>query len=825
MSATKGKTGCLWLKPATMLRSHLKIAWRHSWRYFLKDRSFSLLNLVGLSTGLACALLIYCWANDEWQVDRCFKNDDRLYQVLQNAPDPTGIATVEQTPGLLAATLKSGLPEVEYAASVIPVSWFDHAGTVLAGERHLEARAEFAGRDYFHVFSYRLIAGNADQALADKHSIVLSKELALSLFPTLDNIVGKSVTWNQKDYNGEYIVSGVFERPPANATAQFDAVLSYDLFLEKNPKLQNWGNNDPGTFVLLREGADPRAFDAKITGWLKSRREDARQTLFAQRYSDRYLHNHYENGAPSGGRIGYVRLFTLIALFILVIACINFMNLSTAKAAGQMKDTGIKKVMGASRASLVAQYLGASLLMTFLSLVVAIGIACCVLGPFNQLTGKHLTLAPDARLLFWAVGITVLTGLLAGSYPAMYLSGFRPVAVLKGRLLHSPGELSVRKTLVVVQFSLSVLFILAVAVVYTQLQFIQSQNLGFREDQLLYFEKGGTVSDNKEDYAPGGKYETDLRIFLQEVKQVPGVVNAANFRHDITNRNGGTYDLSWTGKDPNTRVDFTDLSAGYDFIETMGIQLLAGRTYSRVYGTEKSNIVVNEEAIRVMGMEDPIGKTFRLWGEDRTIIGVVKNFHFQSLHENMKPCFFDLAFNQRASRIMVRVRAGQEKATIGRLERLYSKYHPGYAFQYRFLDDDYQALYASERRVGRLSVVFAGLAVVISCLGLFGLAAFTAQKRQAEIGIRKVLGATVGQVVLLLSGDFIRLVGIAIVIAVPVAWYGADRWLAGFAYRAVVPLWLFALVPVAVMLVAVATISSQSVKAASTNPVKSLRGE
>jgi len=807
-----------------MLGSHLKIAWRHSWRNFWKDRSFSFLNLLGLSTGLACALLIYLWANDEWQVDRFNANDDRLFQVMQNAPVPDGIATVERTPGLLAATLKQELPEVEYAVPVIPVSWFDKEGVLSVGDSHLEARAEFAGRDYFHVFSYHLIAGNPDQVLADKHSVVLSEELALKLFHTTD-IVGRSIHWDQKDYTGDYIVSGVTAGPPSNATDQFDLVLSYDLFLEKNQKLERWDYNDPSTVVLLRKGADARAFNIKITDWVKNRQTGSGETLFAQRYSDRYLHNHYENGAPSGGRIGYVRLFSLIALIILAIACINFMNLSTARAAGQMKETGIKKVMGASRGSLILQYLGASLLMAFLSLLIAVLLAWALLAPFNQLTGKHLSLAPDLRLLLWATGVTLFTGILAGSYPALYLSGFKPVTVLKGRMLHSPGELSIRKGLVVFQFTLSVIFILAIVVVHSQIHFIQTQNLGYNRDHVLYFEKGGLLSENKEDYLPGGKYETDLQTFLQAVRQTPGVVNAANFRHNITNRNGGTYDISWPGKDPDTRIDFTDIAVGYDFIETLGIRLLAGRSFSRAYGSEKKTVIFNEAAIQVMGIKDPVGKFVHLWGEDRQIIGVVKNFYFQSMHENLKPCFFDFSFNQRASKIAVRIRAGQEKETIERLGRLYAAFHPGFVFEYRFLDADYQELYASERRVGWLSGCFAVLAIVISCLGLFGLAAFTAQKRQAEIGIRKVLGATVGQLLLLLSRDYIRLVGLAILIAAPLAYYGTHQWLTGFAYRATIPWWLFALVPVAVIGIAVVTVSSQSVKAALRNPVESLRGE
>jgi putative ABC transport system permease protein len=810
-----------------MFRYSLKIAWRN----IRRDRSFTLLNLMGLSTGLACTVLIFLWVHDERSVDQFNENDSRLFQVMANWETPQGVQTVENTPGLLAQTLTTEMPEVEYAVPVIPSSWFDKKGIIIYGDQRLEARDQFAGKDYLKVFSYPLLQGDRGSALAGRRNILISDELANKLFPSArsttggltGSVIGKTVEWNQKDFSGAYVVAGVFQKPPANATAQFDIVFNYDLFLDKNPKLLNWGNNDPDTYVMLKKGTDVAAFDRKIAGLVKARNDKSAQSLFLQQYSDRYLHNHYDNGVPSGGRIEYVRLFTVIAIFILIIACINFMNLSTAKAAERMKEAGMKKVMGASRVSLVVQYLGESLLMAVLAAGIAVLLVILLLPRFNGITGKQLTLQVDSPIIISALLITLLTGLVAGSYPALYLSGFKPARALKGRLKNSVSELMVRKGLVIFQFTLSGIFIISVMVIYQQMQLVQTKNLGYNRDHVLYFDKGGMVSDSAADYAPGGKYEAGLESFVGQVREVPGVVDAANFRHSLIERDGGTTDLSWPGKDPNLEMSFTDIGVGYHFIETMGVQMEAGRTYSRAYGNEKSKIIFNELAIKKMGLTNPIGKIVHLWGEDREIIGVVKDFNFQSLYENVKPCFFDLAVNQRASKILVRIKAGQEVQTIDRLAKLYTKDNQGVAFDYRFLDDDYQALYSSERRVAVLSRYFAGLAIIISSLGMFGLAAFTAQRRQKEIGIRKVVGATVSHIVVLLSADFLQLVLVAVLIAFPIAWWAMHRWVQGFAYRIEIGLVVFLATGGAIMVVTALTISYQAIRAARANPVRSLR--
>jgi putative ABC transport system permease protein len=800
-----------------MFRNNIKLAWR----YLLKDRSFTILNLLGLATGLACTIMIYLWVNDEAHVDTF--NNKQVYQVLKNAPSPTGITTDDRTPGPLSATLAKELPDVAYATSVIPVSWFDRQGVLIYDDRRVTAKAAFAGADYFKIFSYHLISGHADDVLQNKQSIVISNELAGKLFHTTEDLVGKIVEWNQKDYSGIYHITGVFEKPPANATAQFDIVFNYNLFLDNNPKLTNWANNDPSTYVVLKKDAGIAAFNKKIAGMIQARVEKSGTTLWAQAYADRYLHNRYENGVPEGGRITYMRIFSLIAAFILIIACINFMNLSTAKAAGRLKETGIKKAIGASRAGLLAQYMAESMILSILALMMALGLVFLLLPPFNQVTSKHLSLHFTTGEALTIGAITLATGILAGCYPAFYLSGFKTALITRGDIKTSLAELLVRKGLVLFQFTLSAVFILSVLVIYRQMQLIQTKDLGYNRENVLYFERGGLVSANKEDYAPGGKYESDLQSFLQRIKSIPGVTGVANFRHNITNRNGGTYDISWPGKDLNQRIDFTDLDVGYDYVETAGITLKEGRTYTRNFGNEKGNIIFNESAIRIMGLQNPIGKVVHLWGSDRTIIGVVKDFNFQSLHDQVKPCFLDLATDQGASKIMVRIQAGAAAATIDKLKTLYQEYNREGEFEYRFLDDDYQALYAAEMRISALSKYFAGLAIIISCLGLFGLAAFTAQKRQREIGIRKVLGATVNGIVLLLSKDFLILISLSLLIAFPLCWWGTNRWLHGFAYRADPGIGTYLLTGFTIIGMALLSIGFQSVKAACSNPVNSLR--
>lgn len=743
--------------------------------------------------------------------------------MLKNGVYPEGIITTEGMPGLLSHTLATDFPEVQNAVPVIPVSWFDKKAILISGNQTIEANAQFVGVDFLQVFSYPLIEGENKNALKNRHGILISDELAAKLFGYPNGATGKTIECNMKDYSGAYLISGVFKKPPSNSTMQFDMLLNYELFLDKNPKLADWRNTEPYTYVVLQNGTDVQQFNSKIRDVIKSKASGSKQTLFVQKYSDRYLYNTYENGIQSGGRIEYVKLFGIIAVLIMMIACINFMNLSTASAAARMKDAGIKKIIGSSRRFLIVQYLSESAVTAAIATLVAIFFIVLLLPTFNAITEKNISLPITPSSTAGVLSIIVATALIAGFYPSIYLSGFKATEAIKGKIKKSAGELIVRKGLVIFQFALSAIFIVSFFVINRQMSLIQSKNLGYNRDHVIYFDRGGMISENKEDYAPGGKYETNLATFIQQVKKVPGVENAANFRHDITNRNGGTTDISWPGKDPNSSMNFTDLGVGYDFIETIGIKMKEGRSYSRDFSSENSKIVLNEKAVEQMGLKDPVGKTIHLWGSDREIIGVTNNFNFQSFYTEITPCFFDLTTNHRASKIMVRIRAGQERTTIPLLEKLYKTETNGLAFNYRFVDEDFQGLYASERKVAALSTYFSALAIIISCLGLLGLMAFIAQRKHKEISIRKVLGATAANIVVLLSKDFLILVGVAIIIAFPFAFWLMNQWLHNFAYRTDIGYDIFVAAASGILILTFCTIGFHALKAAIRNPVESLR--
>jgi len=789
-----------------MIKNYLKVAWRN----LIKDRRFAYLNLIGLSTGLACALLIYVWVQDELRIDKFHKNDATLFQVLENRVQASGIWTAKSSPVPMPEALKKDMPEVEYAAYVSPVR---QSTLSVKDDVGIKTKGKYADKDFFNMFSFDLMQGNPNQVLADPTAIVLSDVIATKLFGTTENVIGKTVDFQHEQ---KFVVSGVFKAPDQHSSEQFDFVLPVRMLKMIKENADEWGNTGYYTFITLKPGTNIDKFNAKIANYikLKTNNEITYRTPFIQRYSENYLYGRFENGIQVGGRIDYVRLFSIIAIFILVIACINFMNLSTAKAAGRAKEVGIKKAMGAGRGVLMLQYLGESMVMAFASLLLAILFVFLLLPVFNNITGKHLSLFHfDTALILSGLGITFFTGLVAGSYPAFHLSGFKPAAVLKGKINGSVGELLIRKGLMVFQFSLSIVLIVAVLVVYRQISFIQTKNLGYDRDHVITFAKEGKLSRN----------EVSER-FLAEVKDIPGVKIASGMGHGLTGHSSGTSDVVWEGKDLKDATEFEVVDVNYDLLKTLDIKIKEGRDFSRDFGADSSMIIFNEAAIKFMGMKDPVGKSVKLWGKDMRIGGVVKDFHFESLHEEVKPLFFVLS-PEDANRFMIKVETGREKAVIARLQEMYLQMNPGFSFDYKFLDERYQTLYAAENQISRLSRYFAGLAILISCLGLFGLAAFTAQRRNKEIGIRKVLGATVGTIVMMLSKDFLRLVMIAMLIAFPVAWWATTQWLKGFAYSIRIDAGIFVVAGISIILLTFLTISFQSVKAALANPVKSLKSE
>jgi len=804
-----------------MLKNYFKIAWRN----LIKQKQFTLLNLMGLSTGLACVLLIYLWVNDELHVDKFNANDKQLYEVLKKQTDGSGSVEIgKNTQGMLAKSMADEIPEVEYAVTVKRDQ--NNPSVISVGDKHIKIIHEFASKDFFTVFSYPLVSGT-NKDVSGVSGIFISDQLALKLFNSTD-VVGKIVNWDYKDddinFSGAYTISGIYKTPASNATDQFDMLVPFDLYAKKNVggmgDVTFWGSNMASTYVVLKKGTDLNLFNKKIKDFaiakVKSLYPDKglanyEGTLFARRFSDAYLYNNYENGVQAGGRIQYVYLFSIIAIFILVIACINFMNLSTAKAAGRMKEVGIRKVVGAPRKLLVLQYMGESMLMSFLSLVIAIILVSLMLPAFKEITGKDLSLDFNIPFIISVLSIAIITGIIAGSYPAFYLSGFKPILVLKGKLSSSASESFIRKGLVVFQFAISVVLIIAVIVVFQQMKLIQTKNLGYNKDHIIHFSNEGKLHDNME-------------VFLTEAKKINGVVNASAMSGDLLghpNHSGGG--INWNGKNPNLNIEYFGVSGDYNYMEILGMKMAEGRTFSKQFGADSNSVIFNEAAIAAMGIKNPIGKMVSLWGHQKQIIGIVKDFHFESLYKKVGPAF--LEYSPANETALIKIKAGAERETIARLENFYKSFNQGLPFDYKFLDNDYQAMYSSEEKVAVLSRYFATIAIIISCLGLFGLAAFTAQKRQKEIGIRKVVGASVNGIAMMLSKDFLKLVLLAVVIAFPLAWLIMNQWLQGFAYRVNIGTSVFLIAGGSIIFITLLTVSFQAIKAALANPVKSLRSE
>ncbi len=785
-----------------MFKTNLKIAWR----YLIKDKQFTLLNILGLSAGLACALLIFLWVNDEMSYDKFFANDDRLYKLMEQRNNNGDISYSEESSGKLSDAVKATIPGVEYAAAVAPPGWFAQ-NTLSANDKNIKASGQYAEKDYFNIFSFPLIDGNRNNVLANNNSIVLSDDLAKRLFGTTENIIGKPVSL---DHDTTFYVSGVFKKIPANSSQQFDFVLSFDYFRTVKDWVTQWGNTGPLNYILLKRGIDLKQFNKNVRNIVNRNSEDTSRKVFAMKFSNVYLHNNYNGNTQSDARIEYVNLFSILAVFILIIACINFMNLSTAKASRRFKEIGIKKVVGAERTQLVVQFLTESFLLTVFAMVVAMGIAVLLLPAFNQITGKTIKLHFTPQMITALIGIALITGFVAGSYPALYLSKFNPLAILKGKLNTSTAELLSRKGLVIFQFTLSTILIVAVFIIYRQIQFIENADPGYNKDDVLRVAAEGTLATNQD-------------AFIAELKKVPGVNNASATNHRMVGHNFATYGLEWPGKPSNDNTLFEVFGSGYDFVETMGMHIKEGRSFSRSYGSDSSKIILNEAAVRAMNMKDPVGKMVRIFGNDVQIIGVVKDFHFESMHDAIKPSVLTLV--PEGGTIVASIQANHQRATISAIEKLYDKFNPGFPFTFNFLDEAYQQQYESETRVSVLSKYFAGLAIIISSLGLFGLAAFTAQKRRKEIGVRKVIGASAASITAMLSKDFLMLVGISLLIAFPVAWWLTSSWLQSFAYRIRITPSIFLITAIIVVVITICTISYQSIKAAIANPVDSLRSE
>jgi hypothetical protein len=789
-----------------MLKNYLLVAYRN----LTRNKVFSAINILGLALGLTCSLFIGLWVHDERSVDNFNAHGDRLFIVYERQFTGGVIKTQYNTPGVLAEGMKKELPQVEYASSLT----HNEVNTFQAGEKILKEEGCYADVDFFTMFTYPLLEGDKASVLSQPANIAISKKMAVDLFGSPAAAIGRPVTFN----NGEELkVTGVFDDVPANASNRFDYVINYALFLKAHGNATKWTNTGVLTYCRLKAGTDAGAFEKQVTGLLDKKThygEGYRVELGVQRFDEMYLHSRFNAlGQLEGGRIEYVRLFSLVAIFILLIACINFMNITTARSARRAKEIGVRKVVGALRISLVRQFVGEAMLLTAIAMAVALLLVAMLLPFFNSLTQKQM--AYPSGVAFWAgiVGGMVVTGLIAGSYPALYLSSFRPVSVLKGNTLKiNWGNILFRKGLVVFQFVVSIVLIVGTIVVSRQVAYIRTKDLGYERENLIYIPQEGNLN---------GKY----KVFKEEALKIPGVQLVSHIGDPPTNITSATWGIDWVGKDPNAKPTFGDEEVGYDFIKAMGLSMAQGHDFRPYMATDSTGFILNEEAIRLMGYKDPIGKPFTMWGRTSPIIGVVKDFNFNSLHVPMRGFILYLGEDAWGGTMLIRTQPGKMRPALDGLAALWKEMNPKFPFTYQFSDEEYGKLYKSEEMAERLSNCFAALAIIISCLGLLGLAIFTAEQRTREIGVRKVLGASVGNVFRLLSGEFLRLVFLSLLIATPLAWLAMNKWLQDYAYHTELRWWMFGLAGGAAVVVALVTVGWQAIRAALANPVKSLRAE
>lgn len=773
-------------------------------RRFRREKRNFFINLIGLSAGIACTLMIFLWVWDELHIDRFHAKDQQLYHVLGHSKQGDGINTWNGTPSPLSEALEAEIPEILSACSATDPAWQMEFGLKRA-DKQLGAVGKFVGASYFNLFSYPLVDGVEDSLLRDLNSMVISESLAMQLFGKTTGIVGEQVEWKFQQLESPAVVSGVFKDIPSQSTDQFDFVLPFSLY--RRVFGDGWYNPNSVTYVLVDQQGDIARVDQKMNTVYAKHVEEAQVNYFLQRYSDQYLYGTFENGKQAGGRIMYVRWFSWLALFILGIACINFINLSTAKSLKSAKAVGIKKALGAGRWNLIREFFGESVALTMIASLFALLWVLFLLPYFNQYTGKSLNFTFNWPILIALIVLGLLTSLLAGAYPAIHISAYPAIHVVKRENTRPRGKFSLREALVIGQFALSFVMMVGVLVLSKQMHYLQSKNLGYERENLIRFTSTGV----------GGE---ELETFMAEIKRIPGVIQASAMTNGFFELPGG--ELTWDGQGER-EVSFNRHIVDYDFVETLGIEVVDGRAFSKDFA-DTPQIILNETAVKAMGLSSPVGKRAKFYGQEVNIVGVVKDFNFRSLHEEIGPMFFQLSQNF-LNQVIVRLQEDELSANLLQLPEVYHRFNPGQSFTYHFIDEDYQALYGAEERISGLGRYFALLAILLSSLGLLGLIFFITEGRRKEMSIRKVLGSTTSELVRLLSLGFSRMIITASVIAIPISLYLANAWLDNFAYRIELEWWFFALSILIGAGLSYLTIFRQIFYTARLNPVEVLRNE
>jgi len=779
-----------------MFKNYLKVSIRNLKNY----KAYSLINIFGLAIGLTVCILLFLWVQDELSFDRFHYNADRIYRVVFADQSYDNIRHYSVTPPALAKALKNDYPEVVHS-----VTYYSQDGILIKqGEQLFRQKLGYATASLFDIFSIQFISGKPQTALQNPFSVILTEKTAKKYFGDEDPI-SKILTMNNET---DFIVTAIIEDPPKNSFLQFDAIIHFDHLyaMSGRGKSDSWNSYGYNTFLLLKPESNSVNFSQKIADLIIKKNPDDsfKPKLYLQPLLDIHLYN--LNG---GGIIVYVYIFTFIGIFLLILACINFINLVTARSAVRMKEISLRKVIGANRKNLIFQFLGESLFLAIISLILSLIFVERLLPVFNDLTGKSLSLETIFTIsgIMLLISITLFTGILAGSYPAFYLSGFQPVSILKNSKIS--GSLSFRNFLVLFQFSISVIMIISTLVVYNQLNFIKNQNLGFNKDHIIYLPLNQGLSSN-------------LRSLKSELAKSTQIQNVAVTSSKIGISQFQSVDINqWEGNLEEKSVLINFIFTDYDFLNTFDIKLVEGRFYSEEITSDSVGLVLNEAAIKEMGLKDPVGKKILSRSH---IIGIIKDFNFQSLHSDIDP--LAIAIDSRWNRYLaVKIRPEYIEETIVYIESVITGFAPDFPFEYQFLDQEFDRLYQKEQQLGKLFFYFSVLAVLISALGLLGLASFMAGQRTKEIGIRKVLGASVYGVLFLLSKEFTKWIFLANLIAWPIAWYIMTQWLQDFAYRTPIDWWIFIITGSFTLLIAVITISSQALKAALSNPIEALRYE
>ncbi len=807
----------------TMLKHYFITGLRNT----LRHKSFAAINVLGLTLGLTSFFLIFLWVSDELSIDAFHENEDdlyALYMVTNANGEVNGAYKIWEYVYFggseyydkvwLDEMLKDRLPEIENISSYVTtyeLPWgFPH--TFQHEEKKYRMEGATASGDFFKMFSFEILFGDKASPIDQINTVAISRKMASTFFDRPEDAVGKIIRYENKL---DLLVTAVFEDVTSYSSLQFDYIISYEN--QRNRDINISDNRWP-VYIQLKKGTDKEAFAEKLKDFNASFKNPEFQEIYLgmQPFKDQYLMSSFTNGKPDKGRVEYLRIFSGVAIFILIIACVNFTNLATSRATKRGKEIGVRKVIGSTKHSIVLQFLGEAFLLTSLAGILSILIIYLVMPAFNLFTGKQIQM-PINDPMSWTyfLGIIFATAILAGAYPAFYMSSLKPVKVLKGLVRFNQASRMFKRGLTVFQFGLSILLLIATIVVSKQTNYVQNTNLGYEKENVIYLRVEGTLTQ-----------EEKYNVFKNRLLGLPGVAmvdRSSEAPHDMTFEIAGPF--KWQGMEEGTQLAFKPTSVGYDFLEMMGLEVVEGRGFSKNNPTDSSAFMINETALKMMNLQDPLGKQISAWGKSGRIIGILKDYHTHSLKEPIKPLIVDIKEDLDFGVIMIKSELGQTVEALGSLEIANSEINPEYPLDYEFMDLEYAKLYESENVMSSLSNIFAVLAIAISCLGLLGLAIFSSEQRVKEIGIRKVLGASVSSIIQLFSRDFLKLVGLSFLIAAPVSGYLMQQWLQNFAYKINITWWMYLLTGIASIAIAFLTVAYQTVKAAKTNPIQNLRSE